>query len=62
MSDEHLMCDCPSCPIVRVKRERDEARSVARALWMCWSYREKEERDKGLMEWIKENHAWIMEE
>lgn len=45
-----------------IQKEKEDARSVARALWLCWSYAEKEERDKGLMEWIKSEHPWIMED
>lgn len=39
-----------------------EARNVARMVWMMFSYREKEERDKQLCEWIKQKHPWIMDE
>lgn len=39
-----------------------EARNVARMIWMMFSYKEKEERDKKLCEWIKEHCPWIMDE
>ena len=45
-----------------LEREREAARRAARALWLMWSYREKEARDKELTEWLKANCPWLEEE
>jgi hypothetical protein len=54
---------CVHCTVLDdVVNDLDQARNAARMLWMMFSYREKEERDKGQTEWLKANCLWLQEE
>lgn len=43
----------------KTAEERDDARSAARALWMMWSFEEKENRDKGLAHHLRDTCPWL---
>lgn len=48
--------------LVEERAERDDARNAARALWMMWSFAEKEDRDKGLAHALRADCPWLKDE
>lgn len=48
--------------VAQLQRERDDARSAARHLWMNWSYAEKVQSNKGLTEHLRDTCPWLKDD
>lgn len=48
--------------VAQLQAERDDARSAARALWMNWSFREKEESNPGLAHELRDTCPWLKDD